>query len=131
MLVVPDDSEILLLKYMLNHTSPTDVKLKLFSNNQTPAEADVLADYTESTAAGYASKTLTGSSWSVANSSGVTTATYAQQTFTFTTAATIYGYYVTNNGATSLLWAERFTGAPVSIPSSGGVLNVTPTFTGE
>lgn len=130
-LVVPDNAEILMLKYMLNHTAPSNVRLKLYSNDKTPAESHTISDYTESVVAGYADKVLTGTSWSVSTSLGVTTASYAQQSFTFTTAATLYGYYVTNNGATDLLWAERFTGAPISVPTGGGVVNVTPTITAD
>lgn len=130
-LVVPDAGEVLALKYMLNHTAPSNVRLKLYSNDKTPAESDVIANYTETVAAGYTDKVLTGSNWVVGTSLGVSTAAYAQQSFTFTTAATLYGYYVTNNGATDLLWTERFTGAPISIPSGGGVVNVTPTITAD
>ena len=126
-LKVPDGGEVLLLKKMLNHTAPDNVKLKLFINNVTPAEDDVVGTYTEATGAGYAAKTLTGGSWTVETDTGVTTAEYAEQEFVFTGAqANVYGYYVTDSAGTGLLWAERFTDGPYSIPAGGGSITVTP-----
>lgn len=123
-LLLCNGGEVLCLKYMLNNTAPTNVKLHLYTNDKTPAEADVVGNYTACTATGYALKTLTGSSWTVATTDGTTTATYAEQTFTLTTSATVYGYYVTDNAGTGLLWAERFTTAPYNVPS--GSISVTP-----
>ena len=102
-LLVPDVGEVLLLKYALNHTAATDVKIKLFTNDYTPVEGSVVANFTEATAAGYAAITLTGASWTIATDTGVTTATYAQQTFTFTAASTNYGYYITNAAGSQVL----------------------------
>ncbi len=96
---------------MLNFTIPTNVELRLYTNDKTPAYTDVLGNYTESAAAGYAGLTLTGSSWTVATSSGTTVANYAQQTFSYTTSESVYGYYVTRIGKNEVLWAERFSGA--------------------
>ena len=95
--------------YMLNFQAPADVQMRLYSNNITPHESSALADFTESAAATpYTAVTLTGGSWTVA--SGATagsTGTYAQQNFNFSTADTIYGYFITSGGARTLLWAER------------------------
>jgi hypothetical protein len=99
-------------------------KLHLFTNDATPLEATVLAGLTECDVAGYAATTL--SAPTVATVGDVTTATYSQQTFTFTAATTVYGYYLTDNGGTKLLWAERFTDGPYRIPSGGGEIKVTP-----
>jgi hypothetical protein len=116
-LLVPDASEVLLLKYMLNHTTASNMKLHLFTNNRTPAEGDVLASYTESTGNGYTTIALTGGDWALTTATGTTTASFAQQTFTYTGAeASIYGYYFTNNAADALLWVERFTDGPYAIP---------------
>jgi len=125
-LLVPDVSEVILLETMLNKTAATNVKLKLYINDRTPAEGDNVGSYTESTGAGYAAVTLTGASWTVATN-GTTTAEYAQQTFTYTgVEANIYGYYVTNNSGAQVLWAERFTDGPYSIPAGGGSVKITP-----
>ena len=130
-LLVPDVGEVLLLSYALNKVAPLDVKLRLFTNNYTPVEASVLASFTEAVAAGYAAITLTGASWTIASAAGVTTAEYAEQTFTLTAASTDYGYYITNNAGTQVLWAERFTDAPHTIPSGGGTEKVTVKIQGE
>jgi phage baseplate assembly protein gpV len=124
-LLVPDVGEVELISRMLNKNTPANVVLKLYKNNVTPGESDVDATYTECAATGYTSITLTGASWTVTTSTGTTTASYAQQTFTFTAQETsIYGYYV-ETGST-LLWAERFTDGPYSIPSGGGSVKITP-----
>jgi len=130
-LVVPDVGEVLLLKRALNHTAPDDVKVHLYSNDYTPVEGSVIGSFTESDCAGYAAEELTGASWTVATVTGVTTATYAQLTFNLTGGKTHYGYYVTDNAGTGLLWAERFSDAPHVIPSGGGTEKVTVNLIGE
>ena len=124
-LVIPNVSEVTLLNNMLNVATPTNTILHLYSNNLTPSSTTVVGDVTEVTSGGYAAITLTSSSWSVATSGGgVTTASYAEQTFNITTSATIYGYYITNV-AGDLLWLERFTAAPFQLPGSGGQVLIT------
>ena len=130
-LLVPDVGEVLLLEYALNKTEPTEVKLKLYTNDYTPVEGSVVANFTEATAAGYAAIVLAGASWTIASSAGVTTAEYAQQTFTFTAASTNYGYYITNNDGSQVLWAERFSDALHTIPSGGGTEKITVKIIGE
>ena len=130
-LLVPDVGEVLLLSYALNKVAATNVKLRLFTNDYTPVEGSVVANFTEAVAAGYAAIELAGASWTVASSVGVTTAEYAEQTFTFTAASTNYGYYITNNAGTQVLWAERFSDAPHTIPSGGGTEKITVKIQGE
>jgi hypothetical protein len=90
----------------------------------------VVASYVESSAAGYGAITLTGGNWTVATSSGTTVANYAQQTFSYTTSESVYGYFVTRIGKNEVLWAERFSGAvPFNIPSGGGTVSITPRVT--
>jgi hypothetical protein len=126
-LVIPDISEVVLLNNMLNIATPTNTVLHLYSNNLTPSSTTVIGDVTEVTSGGYASVTLTSSSWTVATSvGGITTATYSEQTFNITTSSTVYGYYITNV-AGDLLWLERFTAAPFQLPGSGGQILVTST----
>lgn len=125
-LLAPNNSEVVLLRYMLNHTVATDVELRLYSNNHTPAESDVLGNYTQSSAAGYTAVSLPGTGWTVSTSLGTTTGQHADQVFSYTTSDTIYGYYVTNDAATQLLWSERFSSAPFSVPSGGGTITITP-----
>lgn len=126
-LLVPDVGERELLGRALNKETPDDVIIHLYTNNKTPAEGDVLGGYTEATAAGYASITLTGASWTISTVSNTTTGEYAQVSFDFTAAEpNIYGYYVTDNANSILLWAERFSDGPYAIPSGGGSVKITP-----
>lgn len=127
-LLVSNTGDVESLKRMLNYSATGDVKLKLFKNNVTVAKTDTTSTYTESTAAGYSSATLTGSSWTFSTVNSVTTGTYPAVTFTYTAAETVYGYYVTNLAGTVLLWSEAFS-APCAIPSGGGSITVTPTIT--
>jgi len=111
-LKVTQVGEALALKAFLNHTAGQDQKLDLFATNVTPAETDTHTAFTAAVGGGYAQKTMTGSSWSVAGPSP-TGASYAQQTWTFTggltTNATIYGYFVTQTTSGILMWAEATT----------------------
>ena len=109
----------------LSDQSPRNLVLKLFTSNTTPAESDYpsatayyepygigntnsygYAPYTgypycvnNRSDQSYTSQTgilLNGSRWAINQVGGGTTATYPEQTFTFTGAAgNIYGYYVT------------------------------------
>ena len=109
----------------LSDQSPRNLVLKLFTSNTTPAESDIpsASAYFEpygignTNAYGYAPYTgypycvnnrsdqsytsqtgilLNGSRWTIAQVGGGTTATYPEQTFTFTgNAGNVYGYYVT------------------------------------
>lgn len=125
-IVCPDvNGEILLLQYIVGMVNAGHPVLHLYSNDITPSDSTVIGDLTQvSTATGYAAKTLLSSNWTTTQSSGVTTAVYSEQTFTFTTNATAYGYYFTDT-SNNLLWLERFSGAPFEIPDGGGVISIT------
>lgn len=129
-LVIPNASEVTLLQYMLGYGTPGNQVLRLYVNNVTPGDADTAATYTEMSTLGYASKTLTKGSWSVASSSSVGTATYAAQTWTFTagSAVTVYGYFVTDATSGLLLWAEAFNSGKVC-QYAGDQIVITPTIT--
>ena len=109
----------------LEDTSPRNLVLKLFTSNTTPAEGDVpsttayFEPYIDGNTNGYGTTAntgypncvdnrtdqnytqqygilLNGSRWVIKNVGSGTTATYPEQTFTFTgPAGNIYGYYVT------------------------------------
>jgi len=135
-LLVPDVGEILMLQYLVNMLSTDGTAgpssgqrlLRLFTNNLTPVEATTLATITEAVGStGYNPVTLVGSSWTTTQVGGTTTAVYSEQTFTFTTGVTVYGYYVTSiYGTPALLWLERFSGAPFILPSGGGQIAISP-----
>lgn len=120
-LLVPNVGEVEMLQRILNGAD--DLVLHLFSVDKTPAEVDVVTSYTEVSTGGYAAKILT-SVWTI--SGDPTEGSYPQVSFDFTGSATVYGYYVTNNNSSTLLWAERFSDGPYNIPSGGGSVKITP-----
>lgn len=130
-LVVPDAVEVLILQMFLN----TPLTLRLFGNNVTPGPASVAADFNEIAGGGYANKSLVFAGWSFtpnAPSYGL----YTKQSWNFTGAinapGTIYGYYITRDSDSILLWAERFGVAVVPFtPVAGSLVEVTPKFTGS
>lgn len=129
-LVCPDTmGEILLLQYIVGMVNADNPVLHLYSNDVTPSDSTVIGDLTQvSSSTGYAPKTLLSANWTTTQSGGVTTAVYSEQTFTFTTDATAYGYYITDE-SNNLLWLERFSGAPFDIPDGGGTISITAKLT--
>jgi len=131
-LLAPNVGEVQLLSVALNKAAVENQKLKLYTNDKSPAEGDVAGDYTEAAGSGYAEKAIAGANWTVANAGGVTTAEYAEQEFTFSGAlGNVYGYFIV--GATSgiLLWAERFAGAPFDVKGATTPIKITPKITLE
>lgn len=132
-LVVPNEADLQMLKFVVNYVATDggippaggDRLLRLYTNNLTPSKATVIGDITEATEAGYSAITLVGTSWTIATSLGVNSATYALQTFTFTEAVTAYGYYITTQDD-ELLWVERFSDGPYILSSEGGGMAITP-----
>lgn len=123
-LIVPNEGERDNLARTLNGVSG-NISLRLYTNSITPVESSVLADFDEATASGYSAKSLLEGSWGIAtDGSGITTATYPEQTFTFTSVERVEGYYITNTGNTAVLWAEKLP-APINIPSGGGTAKIT------
>jgi hypothetical protein len=100
-----------LLPYALNNATPANLKVHLYTNNHAPAAGDTIANYTECTDTGYSAQSLAGGSWTFADVSNVTTASYPAITWTFNAAQTIYGYYVTDTGTNKVIWAEEFSAA--------------------
>jgi hypothetical protein len=106
-----------------------DMTLILFTNDVVPTTASINTTFTEAAGGGYAAKTLTGGSWTVAGSGAgnIPTASYAEQTFTFTgaltTNLTIYGYAILRG--TTLKHAERLPSA-VTPASNGDQIKITP-----
>lgn len=138
-LVVPNIADILMLQYIVNMVgqdggaapSGGHRLLRLFTNNLTPGKSTDLTYFTEATSpTGYTPYTMPGSSWTTTSSGGVNSAVYSEHTFSFTTGVTIYGYYVTTiEGTPKLLWVERFSTAPYTLPAGGGEIAVSPRFT--
>tara|TARA_Y100000034_G_scaffold128166_1_gene182316 strand:+ start:153 stop:554 length:402 start_codon:yes stop_codon:yes gene_type:complete len=129
-LVCPDQKgEILLLQYIVGMVNADNPVLHLYANDITPSDSTVIGNLTEvAGATGYAAITLLSAQWTTTQSGGITTAVYSEQTFTFTTDATSFGYYITDESA-NLLWLERFSGAPFDIPDGGGTISITTKLT--
>lgn len=129
-LLVPTVGEDKLLAFTLGVSTPGNQTLKLFVNDITPADADTAATFTEMSTLGYAAKTLTKTSWVVAQASGVAQATYAEQSWTFTagTLVTVYGYFIVDSTTGVLLWAERFAEGK-DVMNAGDMIRITPKFT--
>jgi hypothetical protein len=129
-LVCPDQKgEILLLQYIVGMVNAGNPVLHLYANDITPSDSTVIGDLTEvSTSRGYRAITLLSNLWTTVQAGGVTTAVYSEQTFNFTTDATAFGYYVTDQ-SNNLLWLERFSGAPFDIPDGGGTISITSKLT--
>lgn len=132
-MVLMDTGATQIANSYFNKTNPTagnDLTLKLFVNDITPADDDVVGDYTEATGGGYAAKTLTAASWTVSTVSDIVQAAYAQQDFVFTGALTtnhvIYGVYIVDADGV-LICAEK---APATYTpaNNGDLYAVTPVF---
>jgi hypothetical protein len=126
-LVVPDLGEVRLLNYIVNKVSPTNLVLHLYSNSLTlSTETFSTGSFTEATATGYSSVTLTGAGWNASTVGGISSALYDNGiTFSFSVGQDIQGYYVTDT-SNNILWAEEFPGAPFQLPVGGGDIAVRP-----
>jgi hypothetical protein len=103
--------------------------LRLYSYNQTPAKTDVAGDYTEVSGNGYAAETLTPADW-ILTPGDPSSAAYPQVTFAFSGAAgNVYGYYVTRATTGDLMFANRFSNAPINIANNGDEIRITLTIT--
>ena len=130
-LLVPNAAEDVMLQNILNKTAPQDGRLKLYTNNITPAETDTEASYTEAAGFGYADILFSPASWTI-TPGAPTSAAYPQQTYTFTGAlGNVYGYYVVQTTSGKILFAERFSTGPFNMVNNGDQIKVTPQFTGE
>ena len=133
-LLVPNQGEEIILSLLVNKTATytqQDLKLKLYSSNTTPGETDTEATYTEATFTGYSAVTLTGASWTI-TTGALTSASYAQQTFTSTAGSqsqNVYGYFLVQVTSGKLVYAERFSDGPYVIVNNGDAIKVTPTIT--
>lgn len=132
-ILVPNVGEEIALRYLIGKTTTVrDLIYRLFATNVTPAETDTAGSYTEAAGGGYASKTLTGATWTTTQGAP-TSADYAQQTWTFTgsltTNGTVFGYYVTRVTDADLVLAETFTSFTPT--NNGDQILLTPKITAD
>jgi hypothetical protein len=132
MVLMDTGAEQILNSYFkkIEPSTGNNLTLKLFVNNITPADDDVVGDYTEAAGGGYAAKTLIAASFTVSDVSGIMQAAYAQQQFVFTgpltTNPTIYGAYIVD--ADGVLICAELAPADYTPVSNGDLYAVTPTF---
>jgi hypothetical protein len=129
MFVAANEGKTKILQIALGRATANDLILALYKNDYTPVTSSTKASFTESTGEGYANITLAKSGWTFVNSLDVTTASYAERTFTYTGAEVIYGYYVYDSVDNILIGAERFPGGAHSISSDGAQQKITPNIT--
>jgi hypothetical protein len=132
-LLVPDEGMTRIFTYAFNAALPATYKLHLFNTTHACITTSVLADFDghECTGDGYTEQVVTLSSTTFGTAAGVTTATFSEETFTFTSGDNIEGYYVEDVTTTPvLLWAEKFADSPHVIPAGGGTQKVTLKITG-
>lgn len=131
-LKVPNAREVELITVFLTPA----LTLKLYSNDKTPADGDIAANYTEVAGGGYVNKPLTFANWGITGGAPTIALYNATQQWVFTgptdAPSTIYGYYVIETVSGVLKWAQRFAAGVVPFtPIAGSVIRVTPRITME
>jgi hypothetical protein len=126
-LIITNAGKIQAVSYLIGKdTTVQDLKLKLFSNNISPNDSSVISDFVELTGGGYVPFSLSGTTWSLSN----TTASYPQQTWNFTASVgNVYGYYVTTADDSTVIFAEKFDDGPYLVAASGDIIRVTLSIT--
>lgn len=130
-LLVPNNGEGDALSYFVNKSAPQNLVLKLYTNDKTPAEGDVAADYTEANFTGYAPVNMTGATWTITEGAP-SEAAYPEQTFTSTAGSqnqNVYGYFLVRATSGRIAYAERFTTAPFNIANNGDQIKITAKIT--
>ena len=132
-LVVANQAEAIFLNNSLRKQTGEDLDIRLYGNNLTPGAANTETDYFEVTGGGYTANNLTAVNWNITGTNP-TTATYGNTiSFLFTGAPTsnagyVYGYYATARtgpNAGKLMFADRFTNAPIIIANNGDEIRIT------
>lgn len=112
-IVVPDLGEIELLKVMLQTALAVDQvwHVHLFQNDYHPNRESVLDDFVEATFSGYEVLDLNRDQWlDPVTIGGVASTTYGVTLASWVSTSgsqVVYGYYVTDEGDSVVLWAER------------------------
>jgi hypothetical protein len=132
-LKIPDLGIVYKMTLLQTNFETDALEIHLYQNNYTPTTSSVLADFTAATFDGYIPQTISGwSSPTVTAHVGLIQATAV--VFTKAAGATpnsIYGYYVTDSGGTTVLWAELFSTGPFAMSATGSTITVTPTMTDQ
>lgn len=127
MIVLPNSAMIDIIKANFIGSTPwVDVAVKLFKGDFTPSPAMTLAelDAIEADFDGYVAEVLTalfGNPYvNLAGKISMDAGTTADfNSSGGTTPNDIYGWYMTDDGGTVLIAAERFTGGPIPVAAAG------------
>jgi 6-phosphogluconate dehydrogenase (decarboxylating) len=130
-MIVSSDQQIQTIANTIQAISAgIDTVIKLFINNHTPDQFDLVAGYTEATFPGYAAQGVLGADWGAAFMNAYNNWEFDNVIKIFTStgasADTVYGYWI-ETGAGAFVLAELFP-APIPVPVAGVVIGVTPTY---
>lgn len=131
-LTVPNIGKTTLLDYLLTFGN---LWYSLYKNDPTIDRTVTVATFTIATYTGYAAQGAAGWAASTIDGSNRATSNATQLTYVFTggTAEDIYGYFVSNSanptGGNPVLWAERFSMAPIHLAVAGDAILLTPNLT--
>lgn len=127
MIVVPDVGLLKLIKWMLGIESPpSSFTFHFYTNNYTPIQSSVLADFTEASGGLIASFNVATGDWTTSVIGGHSDAQADEEDCAVLGSGDLYGYFVTPTSGSDVIWCERFDGAPWSYPSIGGSLLFEP-----
>lgn len=123
----------LILNTFFIATDVQSLNIHLYTQATAVTDEQAIGDFTEATGGGYALIALTrGTTWVVTAGNDPSDAIYngaTGVTFTFTGAiggsGIVYGYYVTNNANTVLIWSEPLT-APFTPANNGDTIKIIP-----
>ena len=132
-LLVPNVGEERIAKLFTNSVATTgeNLKIRLFKSNTTPTSTMTLTDYTEATFTGYASVAATSASWTITPGAPTSATQTAATTFTCSAATSeaIYGYYLSQENSSTLMWSERFSDGPYTLTNNGDKIILTAAIT--
>ena len=127
--VVPNSSEVIILRYIINNDAPENISMRLYANGITPNDGTTAASFIEVMDGGYAAKSLSPNSWTIVSGTP-SQASYPELTWSFTRGiGPVYGYYVTRDMGGEVLWAERFKTGPFDVKTAGDEIRVLPKLT--
>lgn len=114
--------------------SGSNLVVRLFKSNTTPAKTDTIGTYTQADFDGYMGVGV--GTWNQGGPDGAGRMDItASAACNFTVGSSpsgsqnIYGYYITDTSGSKLVVAERFDSAPVVMAVTGDSIHITPTIT--
>jgi hypothetical protein len=128
-LIIPNESEVDVLSAFIGRPQLSTIVLRLYGNDFAPTDIDNAGSFLDVSIAGYAPIQLSEANWVITAGDPPSTLTYPQVTFNFTGGGIIYGWYMHRQQGFRMVAAERFDSAPLTIPSGGGTLKITPVIT--